>query len=249
MRQGNVQLVMPKPGKGLIVLIASLVVAYVFQLLALRANLSFVADLALTPTQVFHGSVWQLVTYMWLHDPENVGHLFWNLLWLYWFAARLERHYGTPRFFGYYLLFGVSGAILTLIVAVASGLDALAPLIGGFANHTVVGASGGVMGMVVAYGVLFANEEMNLLLIGSLKVRTFVLVVVAFELIRALSFDRVSSTAHFGGMAAGALVAGAGPFVRRQQLERKRKKIEGELRVLQGGGAHAEPDPDPKKWN
>ncbi len=251
------QVAWPKPGKVLIGLIGANVVVYVLQLLLLRANQNWVIDLYLSPAGVFdRGYVWQPLTYMFLHNPGEPWHLLLNMVWLWMFGSQLEKWWGTQRFVSAYFIFGLGGAALTLLMGVLSTTSVFAPLLPNFYVSRHLGASGVTMGMVASWGLVYADQEMNFLLLGRMKGKTFVLIILAFELLRALSFSGVSSTSHFGGMAAAYVLcrglwrpAKAKELLRRVRLHKHRKKLEGQLRVLEGG-KKAKPDPkDPKNWN
>jgi membrane associated rhomboid family serine protease len=239
----------PRPGKAITILIAINVVAYVLELVLLRAGFTFVADLFLIPAAVFErGHVWQPFTYVFLHAPEQPFHLIWNMLWLWMFGAPLERWWGAKRLVTAYAVCALSGAAFTLAVALLIETPVLGWLSSGFWTRPHVGASGAVMGLTIAWGIVFANEEMNMLFLGRMKGKTFVLIIVAIELLIALSFDSTSSTSHFGGMI-GAFVLCKGLWrpsrwgdsFRRWKLKRDRRRIERELRILEGGKK------DPKK--
>jgi rhomboid-like protein len=245
------QVSFPRPGRALIAIIVANVVCYVLQLLLLRANQTWVTELYLRPSAVFEsGKVWQPFTYFWLHDPARTFHLLWNMLWLWMFATRLEHWWGARRFLTAYGVFALGGAALTLLIGLASRTSVLGPLLPNFWTGPHLGASGAVMGMTVAFGLTFANEEMQLLFLGRMKGKTFVLIMVAIELLVALSFEPTSSTSHFGGMiAAYVLCRGLWrpsrwkEVARRAELLRKKKKIESELKVIRGG------KDDPSSWN
>lgn len=253
----QVQVAWPRPSKMLLLLMGALVAVYVVQLLLLRGGgAEFVGALYLSPQSVFEeGSVWQPFTYMWLHRPDGVFHLLFNLLWLWIFGTTLNEWWGNRRFLIAYGLFGVGGALLTLLIGLLSLAPPFEPLLGGFWYKQHLGASGAVMGVTIAWGLVFANRRMQFLLLGEMTGKTFVLLIVGLELLVALSFDPVSSTSHFGGIL-GALVLVKGywrpskwaSLLRRAKLERRRRKIESELRVLRGGKDHP-PGGDPKKWN
>lgn len=251
---GGAQLSFPRPGKAVIGLLAANVIAYVLQLVLLRANVSFVQDLYLTPADVFdRGYVWQTVTYWWLHRPDAPGHLLMNLLWLYMFGSQLEKWWGPKRFLVGYVVFAFGGSVLTLIVGILSQTDVLSPLMGGFWVNPHLGASGAVMGITIAWGLTFANQTMNFLFLGEMKGKTFLMIIVAIELLMALSFDPVSSTSHFGGMiAAWILCRGLykpsrwSEMFKRAGLQRKRRKVESELRVIDGGKSAPK---NPRDWN
>jgi rhomboid-like protein len=248
------QVAIPRPGRALIALMAALVVCYVLELLLLRANQSWVAELYLRPSSVFeNGKAWQPFTYFWLHDPARVFHLLGNLLWLWMFGTRLEHWWGSRRFVIAYFVFALGGAALTLLVGLLSRTAVLGPLLPHFWTSPHLGASAAAVGMTVAFGLTYANEEMHLLFLGRMKGKTFVLIMLAIELLVALSYEPTSSTSHFGGMiAAYVLCRGLWrpskwkEITRRSSLQRKRKKIEAELKVIKGG----KNDPgDPSTWN
>ena len=254
--QVQTQIVWPRPGKVLIGIIAVNVVLYVVQLLLLRANQAWVLQLYLSPAGVLdRGEVWQVVTHAFLHSPDDPFHLILNMLWLWLFGSRLESWWGPRRFLGAYFVFLLGGAALTLVVGLMSKAALFAPLLGGFWGKSHLGASGAAMGIVASWGLVYANEELHLLLLGRMKGKTFVLIIIALELLRALSFDRVSSTSHFGGMLA-ALVLCRGlwrprrwrELLRRAKLTRHRRRVERDLQVLEGGKGRPDPK-DPKHWN
>ncbi|MCK6551145.1 rhomboid family intramembrane serine protease [Myxococcota bacterium] len=254
---GGAGISFPRPGRVGTALIAANVAIYVVYLVLLRSGAAWVQALRLAPADVFDsGQVWQPLTYMWLHSPTSPGHLVFNMLWLWIFGASLERWWGPQRFLWAYLLFGLAGAALTLLFGLVAHTGALGASVAAFWAVPHLGASGAVMGLTVAWGLVHANETMQFFLLGQMKGKTFVLLVVGIELLTALSFDPTSSTSHFGGMiAAFVLVRGLwrpsawGELMKRASLERRRKKIESELRVIQGG--RADPAKPTKKtdWN
>jgi membrane associated rhomboid family serine protease len=253
----QVQLGFPRPSRLIIAIMAANVIAYVLELVLLRANVSWVGDLFLTPASVFErGYVWQVISYWWLHDPRTPTHLVFNMLWLYWLGPELERWWGTKRFVWAYFVFALGGAIFTLLVGLLSRTEVLAPLLGGFWLKPHVGASGAVMGVTVAWGITFADKTINLLFLGQMKGRTLMWLLIAFELLVALSFQDVSSTSHFGGMIAAAILckglwrpARWREMFKRYELEARRRRIENELRVIEGGGGAPPPPKNgkPKK--
>lgn len=266
-QQQQIRIVWPKAGRTIIALIIANLVAYVLQLVLLHAGAAWVEALYMVPAQVLHkGYVWQLFTYSWLHSPSSPSHLLFNMVFLWMFGSKLESWWGERRLLIAYFIFGLGGGLLTLIVGGLMGEP--------YALRPHLGASGAVMGLTIAWGLTFAEQEFHFLLIGRMKGKTFVWIAVAFELLTALSFNSVSSTSHFGGMiAAFILVRGLWRPSRwrmifsRRKLERQRKQVEAQLRVLEGGnkgparprpgggwGVQLEeldpPDPkDPSRWN
>ena len=156
---------------------------------------------------------WQLLTYGFLHG--SLGHLLFNMLALYMFGAPLELTWGPRRFLADYLIC-VAGAGLCQL---AVGWWALSN--GGNAYPTL-GASGGVFGLLLAYGMLFPNQRVMLLFPPiPMKARTFVIVFGAIELLLGFTGWQpgVAHFAHLGGMLFGWLLIrywrGQPPFNKR----------------------------------
>lgn len=153
---------------------------------------------------------WQVVSYAFLHG--SFGHLFFNMLGLWMFGAELERLWGTRRFIQFFAASVLVAALAQLMLAAVLGL-----------RSPTVGASGGLFGLLLAFGMLFPNRIiMPLFPPIPMKARTFVVVFGALEL--ALGFyspaGGVAHFAHLGGMAGGWLVIrywrGLPPFGRRR---------------------------------
>lgn len=159
---------------------------------------------------------WQLLTYGFLHDPNNVFHLIFNMLALFMFGAPLEYTWGNRRFLTYYLVCVVGAGLVQLLVAswaVRQGGDA----------YPTIGASGGVFGLLLAYGMLFPNQRVMLLIPPiPMKARTLVIVYGAITLLLGVSGLQpgVANFAHLGGMLFGWLLIrywrGQPPFGKRK---------------------------------
>jgi membrane associated rhomboid family serine protease len=151
---------------------------------------------------------WQMVTYAFLHG--NFPHLFFNMLGLWMFGAELERLWGGKRYLQFYFASVLTAAITQLIVGL---------LIGG---APTVGASGGLFGLLMAFGMMFPNRTVMLLIPPiPMKAKTFVIVFGAIELALGVYSPNggVAHFAHLGGMLGGYLVIrywrGQPPFTRR----------------------------------
>lgn len=142
-----------------------------------------------------HFQPWQLVTYMFLHSPFNYGHIFFNLFALWMFGQAIENNWGTKRFTIYYFVTGIGAGILQLLVGLY-GLN-YAP---------TVGASGAVFGILLAFGMMFPNNYIMLLIPPiPIKAKYFVMIYGALELVNGLSMPNsgVAHFAHLGGMLFG----------------------------------------------
>ena len=94
-------------------------------------------------------AVWQLVTYMFLHDPRGFGHILFNMLTLWMFGKDLEATWGTRRFLKFYFVCGVGAGICVVIGN---------SLFGTMATRTI-GASGAIFGLLLAFGMLFPDRR------------------------------------------------------------------------------------------
>ena len=145
---------------------------------------------------------WQLLSYGVLHDPGNFAHLIFNMLTLLMFGAPLEYVWGNRRFLAYYLTCVAGAGLCQLLVGswtVMQGGDA----------YPTIGASGGVFGLLLAYGLLFPHQRVMLLIPPiPMKARTLVFVVGAIALLLGFTGLQpgVAHFAHLGGMLFGYLL-------------------------------------------
>jgi len=138
--------------------------------------------------------VWQLLTYGFLHG--GLTHLFFNMFALYMFGGEIERLFGARRFVTYYLVCVVGAAIAQLVVI--SNLDSR-PV-------PTVGASGGVFGLLLAFGMAFPQRRIMLLFPPiPMPAWLFVTLYGLLELYLGVtgSGQGVAHFAHLGGMVAG----------------------------------------------
>lgn len=133
---------------------------------------------------------WGMVTSMFLH--EGFWHLLWNMLFLYWFGRIVGDFIGDQRILPLYLLGGLTGAIVFFISA------NLLPY--GMGGRFALGASAGVMAIVVAAGTISPDYIMRLLLLGDVKLKYIVAVLVFLDLILIPSGGNTGGHfAHLGG--------------------------------------------------
>lgn len=150
--------------------------------------------LAIHPPDVMRGQVWQLVTYLLVHDPTGPFHAILNLVFCWLFGAELEQRWGTRRFLRFYVACGAVAGLFVL------GWSALFP---GDWERFTLGASGAVYALIAAYGVLFPRRVMWPL---PIRVRTFVWILVGLTILYFLVQSNESVAAHLGGLLAGWLV-------------------------------------------
>ena len=143
--------------------------------------------------------LWQLATYMFFHALSPF-HIFFNLIMLWFVGSDLEKHWGSRFFTTYFFVTGVGAAILyCLSVAIYAAITgAQGPLV-----IPVMGASGALFGMLVAYGIIFSERVVYIFGILPLKAKYFALIAAAIELSSLLTTGfaggEVAHLAHLGG--------------------------------------------------
>ena len=130
------------------VLLMANVGVFVLQIFADRF-FPFTHWFGLVPAEVARGAVWQLFTYMFLHG--GMFHLLFNMLALFMFGGEVEAELGTKRFGALYFVSGVGAGICSVILGWGVGT-------------AVIGASGSVFGILIAYAVLFPYRPITLLI-------------------------------------------------------------------------------------
>ena len=165
------------------------------QMLMPRADYLLVRFFGLWPLQVDFWP-WQLASYSFLHG--GLGHLFFNMFALWMFGAQIERTWGSRRFAVYYFACVIGAGLIQLAVTWTTG-----------ATHPTIGASGGVFGILLAFGMMFPNQVIMLLIPPiPMKAKYFVIGYGVLELFLATSGGQpgVANWAHLGGMVFGFLL-------------------------------------------
>ena len=156
----------------------------------------FLSTLALYPLGSGLFYPWQLVSYMFLH--ANFGHIFFNLFALWMFGQAIEYAWGTKRFTIYYFATGIGAGVLQLLVGLL-----------GLSSAPVVGASGAVYGILLAFGMMFPNNYIMLLIPPiPIKAKYFVIIFGVLELFSGITNlnSGIAHFAHLGGMVFGYLL-------------------------------------------
>jgi membrane associated rhomboid family serine protease len=143
--------------------------------------------------------LWRVSTYQFLHDIHGFGHIFVNMLVLFFFGPMLEKFWGSKKFLIFYLICGATGGILYPVLAHAGWLGK-APL---------VGASGSILGILAAGAILFPNLRVYVWGIFPIKLMVLAIVFAGISIITLLRPDQFANAggqaAHLGGMVAGAI--------------------------------------------
>jgi membrane associated rhomboid family serine protease len=164
-------------------------------LLQLSGGAPLVEWFALWPGRDFEP--WQLVTYSFLHG--GIGHIFFNMFGLYMFGSDVERLFGTRFYVAYYFVSVVVAGVTHMVITSLMGAAAT----------PMVGASGGIYGLLLAFGWYFPQRRVVLLFPPiPMAARTFVIVFGALELVLGVTGTQagVAHFAHLGGMLGGWLM-------------------------------------------
>jgi membrane associated rhomboid family serine protease len=140
---------------------------------------------------------WQLLTYGFLHDPGNFAHLFLNMFALFMFGRTLELYWGARRFVIFYLVCVIAAGVTQLVVEGAAG-----------PAEPVIGASGGVFGVLLAFAWYFPRQRLFVIPIPiPIPAWLFVTIYGLVELLFGVTGREagVAHFAHLGGMLGGAL--------------------------------------------
>lgn len=156
---------------------------------------------ALDPSKVAKGQVWRLITCAFCHDRFSIWHLAMNMLFLFWFGARLERMYGAKEFTLFYLTATIASSCAFLLLHYYTG--DMTP---------AIGASGAIFGVVLLYAMHHPYERIRVYFLFPIEIRWLVLLYILFDLHPVLQAfageyrpDGVAHSAHLGGAAFGFL--------------------------------------------
>jgi membrane associated rhomboid family serine protease len=156
--------------------------------------LGFKGVLGLWPVTHENFKPFQIFTHMFTH--ADIGHIFFNMFTLWMFGRILETVWGAKKFLTFYLICGLGSAAAHLAVQYYTNGVSFA-----------VGASGAVMGVMVAFAYLFPNTELMLIFFPvPIKAKWIILAMIAFDLFGGLGYtggDNIAHWAHLGGAAAG----------------------------------------------
>jgi membrane associated rhomboid family serine protease len=157
--------------------------------------------------------VWRFITFQFLHG--SVWHLVFNMLGLYFVGWMVEDRLGTRRFAAFYLACGICGAGLYLLLNVAAnslaaaGVDAnVPPLLFSDPYTTLIGASAGVFGVLLAAAYLRPRERVYVFFVVPLRLKHAVYLFLGLAIANLLSGgpNAGGDAAHVGGAIAGAIL-------------------------------------------
>lgn len=225
---------MQSPFANLTPVVKNLIIINILFYIAMFALKAYVPMVELFSAYYFNSPLfkpWQVITYMFMHDPGSIGHILFNMFALFSFGPILESTLGSKKFFNLYFAAGIGGLVLHMIVqaiqiyGITGGhltlpdptVDASYLLYQDKAQdlynlyHTpILGASGAIFGILVAFGMLFPNMEMMIMFIPvPIKAKYVVIGYIVIELFSGFgrfSGDSVAHFAHLGGALFGFLL-------------------------------------------
>lgn len=241
-------------------LLISLGVVFLLQLICSRfvgVNPPLEVTFGFSPHSFLEGKVWQVVTYPFLHG--SLTHLFFNAFALYMFGADLESRWGTKKFLKYYALCATGGAALQILVWLGAKFAGAAQWADFLGNTPILGASGALYGLLMAFGFFYGDTMMLLMLVVPVKTKHAVAFFFVFEILMFLFYTSpsdnggVAHLVHLGGLITGYLylrwtTGGGGGFFRRKK-KMDRDEVRRRLSLVVN---HDEPGPDgkyPITWN
>jgi len=189
--------------------------------------------------------LWQFVTYMFFH-ANSIFHVLFNMFMLWWLGSELEQRWGSRFFLLYYMVCGVGAGLLYTLV------------MGGYYLITkdstplfspVVGASGAIFGLLLAYGMVFGERILYFFMVIPMKAKYFVMVLGAFEALSLLNMgfsSEIANLAHIAGALVGFLFLYYWTNLKGQRLRKKTTKHGRKLKLVVD---NENPPKEPKYWN
>jgi membrane associated rhomboid family serine protease len=166
-------------------------------------------NLGLVPNQaILHFEIWQIVTYSFIH--VGFWHWFGNMLGIWMFGSTFEGSWGTRRFLELFFTGVVGAAVTTILLSFAHILSA--------PGTVTVGASGGVFAILMAFGLVFGENEIMMIPFPFLiKAKYFVLILIVVTVAFAISGGGSTAyLAHLGGLLFGYLYVKFAPAKRKR---------------------------------
>jgi membrane associated rhomboid family serine protease len=143
---------------------------------------------ALIPALVRTGSLWQLFTYMFLH--WDMQHIFFNMLGLFFFGVQIERYMGSREFLLFYFVCGFAAGVFSFAAYMVSGTYWI----------VLIGASGAIYGVLLAFAAFFPRAEIYVFGIIPVRAPILVLLYAGIEIFSQVA-GRGGSAAHLTHLA------------------------------------------------
>ncbi len=242
-----------------VLLIASIAIYLIQHTLDQFFGFHITHTLGLVPEKFVLGfAFWQIVTYSFLHGPP--WHLFFNMLMLLFIGIEIEARWGVRKFLKYYFFCVVSAGLAYILMQFVM-VDRL--------SQPMVGASGGIFGLLIAYGILFGERTMLFMMLFPMKAKHFIWILAGIEIMTLVYSPgaSLSGVAHLAGMAAGFVYLVGTAYYRLHYASKskallgkitdrksRKKKDATHLRLVSNKPPNpkefdSDSDRDPKTWN
>jgi membrane associated rhomboid family serine protease len=206
--------------------------------------------LGLVPNNVISNYfVWEFFTYMFLH-AANPTHILFNMLLLWWLGGELEQRWG-PKFFAlFYTCSGVGAAVIYILVVLVHGL-----IFNPTAVWTVpvIGASGALFGLMLAYGMIFGERIVYFMMLFPMRAKYFVMILGAVEVVTVLGNGigggDVANLAHLGGIVSGYIFLKSYTYFQQSKWRKASGKRGRGLRLVVNNDEKKDDKNDPQYWN
>jgi len=193
-----------RPGMLVTWLVLINVGVYLVELISLRFSpFGFMELFGLSLAGISRLWVWQLVTYMFVHDPHDIFHILFNMLLLFFVGRQIEQGFGRERFLQFYGLCGIVGGMAYLALGTLSTLGAVSPR---YFAMPLIGASGAVWGLLIAAMIFYPSMQI-IFFVFPMPIRVFGAIMLGIVLFQALSPGGIQ---NLGGEVCHAAGAGAG---------------------------------------
>lgn len=208
--------------------------------------------LSLQPGKViFEFQIWQLFTYIFLHSQNQITHILFNMLMLWFMGGELEQRWGTKKFVMFYIINGIGAAIIYTL-----GIGIYAYFTGSQKGLMipVVGASGALFALMLSYGWLFGERVIYFFMMFPMKARYFVMILAFIQFASLMSSGvvggEVAYLAHLGGLISGVIYMYVWSLLVKLELDKKARKKTRNLRLVVDNEKEKEiPKRDPRYWN
>lgn len=175
------------------------VAVFVLQWLGIHNHWPIKEVLWLDPEKVLHGEVWRLLTYAFVHDPNSLMHILFNMLFLWWFGHVMEEIYRPREFLAFYLVSAVLGGLAFMAWAGLQVDSGPVPV--------CMGASGAVTAVMVLFALHYPRHTILLMMVLPIPIWAFVGFQVVQDLFIFVSNEKTGTavTVHLAGAAFGFL--------------------------------------------
>jgi membrane associated rhomboid family serine protease len=204
----------------MVFLVVAVVNVIAYLLKSSFASSSFTGYLTLPASfSAFIYKPWSIITYMFLHD--GFLHILFNMLWLYWMGNILYEYLGNKRVYQAYFIGGIFGGIIFMLsYNIFPAFEHIKY------DAYALGASAGVLSVVVATATLLPNYEIRLMLLGSIKLKWIAVISVMLDVISIPNGNPGGHIAHLGGALFGFL------FIKQLQNNTILDKVWGKMSTL-----------------